>query len=199
VKPLLLGGHRALEFLNTTMLVRGAPVELIGNGRAFLEWLVDAGFLDAASAARMRRRFGAAALDAVAEEARELRTWAIDWLSRWRAAPFERYDEELRTLNALLARANDVRVLRRDGDRLTLTLELRGSSPDELIGLLARELAELVTTEDPSLVKRCAGADCTLWFVDRTKSHRRRYCSPTACGNREKVAAFRERQRERSS
>jgi predicted RNA-binding Zn ribbon-like protein len=44
-------------------------------------------------------------------------------------------------------------------------------------------------------VKRCEGAECTLWFVDRTKAHRRRFCSATACGNRDKVAAFRARQR----
>ena len=47
--------------------------------------------------------------------------------------------------------------------------------------------------EDPALLKACAGADCTLWFMDRTKAHRRMFCSATACGNRAKVAAFRRR------
>ena len=46
---------------------------------------------------------------------------------------------------------------------------------------------------DPALLKACAGADCTLWFLDRTKAHRRMFCSATACGNRAKVAAFRRR------
>nr|WP_254214234.1 CGNR zinc finger domain-containing protein [Burkholderia multivorans] len=32
-----------------------------------------------------------------------------------------------------------------------------------------------------------------LWFLDRTKSHRRRWCSKALCGNRQKVAAFRRR------
>jgi predicted RNA-binding Zn ribbon-like protein len=62
-----------------------------------------------------------------------------------------------------------------------------------LLGPIALELARLVTHEDPALVKACAGAECTLWFLDRTKAHRRTFCSATACGNRAKVAAFRRR------
>jgi predicted RNA-binding Zn ribbon-like protein len=57
------------------------------------------------------------------------------------------------------------------------------------------QIASLVATEPPALVKRCAGPGCILWFVDRTKAHRRVFCSATVCGNRAKVAAFRERQR----
>jgi predicted RNA-binding Zn ribbon-like protein len=54
----------------------------------------------------------------------------------------------------------------------------------------------LITQEDASLLKSCSGSGCTLWFLDRTKAHRRLFCSATACGNRAKVAAFRQRQRE---
>jgi predicted RNA-binding Zn ribbon-like protein len=32
-----------------------------------------------------------------------------------------------------------------------------------------------------------------MWFYDRTKGHRRRWCTSTGCGNRAKVAAFRAR------
>ncbi|NEJ40784.1 CGNR zinc finger domain-containing protein, partial [Rhizobium ruizarguesonis] len=38
--------------------------------------------------------------------------------------------------------------------------------------------------------------DCTLFFLDTTKSHRRRWCSMALCGNRMKVAAFRSRKQE---
>jgi predicted RNA-binding Zn ribbon-like protein len=42
-------------------------------------------------------------------------------------------------------------------------------------------------------VRRCEGVDCVLWFYDRTKAHRRRWCSMEGCGNRAKVARFRSR------
>jgi predicted RNA-binding Zn ribbon-like protein len=63
----------------------------------------------------------------------------------------------------------------------------------ELLALLAAQVAALITMEAPELVKTCSGADCVLWFLDRTKAHRRTFCSVSACGNRAKVAAFRER------
>ena len=44
------------------------------------------------------------------------------------------------------------------------------------------------------LIRECEHPDCVLWFYDRTKSHRRRWCSMALCGNRHKVAEFRKRQ-----
>jgi predicted RNA-binding Zn ribbon-like protein len=35
-----------------------------------------------------------------------------------------------------------------------------------------------------------------LWFFDRTKSHRRRWCSMAVCGNRHKAARFRASRRD---
>ncbi|WP_428243533.1 CGNR zinc finger domain-containing protein [Gynuella sp.] len=42
-------------------------------------------------------------------------------------------------------------------------------------------------------VRQYEAHDCTLVFLDTTKSHRRRWCSVVLCGNRMKVAAFRSR------
>jgi predicted RNA-binding Zn ribbon-like protein len=198
VKPLLLAGHPALEFLDTNLVVRGEVVDLIDTGRAFVDWLVDAGLVDAAFAASVRRRFTAVELDGAASEARKVRAWATGWIARWSAAPGARYDAELRRLDALLLRANTYRQVVVQGGELAIVERCRGDHPDELLGLVATTLADLVVREQAALVKRCAGADCTLWFVDRTKAHRRRFCSVAACGNRDKVAAFRERQRQRA-
>jgi predicted RNA-binding Zn ribbon-like protein len=66
---------------------------------------------------------------------------------------------------------------------------------EELLALIAAQIALLISHEDSQLVRRCAGASCTLRFLDRTKAHRRVFCSAAACGNRAKVAAFRNRQR----
>jgi len=38
-----------------------------------------------------------------------------------------------------------------------------------------------------------------MWFYDRTKSHRRRWCSMALCGNRAKARAHRERQSNRTT
>ena len=196
MKPLFVGSHPAMDFLNTRPTPRGKPIELIGDGTSYVGWLEDAQLLHATTALKLRRRFGTAALDAAAAEARALREWARDWIGRWRDAPDGAYRGELRRLNHLLARATCYPELVTTTDGFRVTERCRLDSADELIAVVAAPIASLVATEPPALVKRCAGPGCTLWFVDRTKAHGRLFCSATACGNRAKVAAFRERRRE---
>lgn len=195
MKPLFLGSHRALDFLNTTLSLRGERIELIGDGDSFVAWLAGAGLLDPSSASTMKRRFGSEALNAAAAEARRFRHWAGEWISRWHDAPRGDYETELHRLNGLLERAKCYREVIAAKNRVQLLERWRIDSADELIALVALEVASLIATEQPALVKRCAGAECTLWFLDRTRAHHRLFCSAAACGNRAKVAAFRERQR----
>jgi predicted RNA-binding Zn ribbon-like protein len=66
---------------------------------------------------------------------------------------------------------------------------------EEYLAPVAESVAELLAHADFTLVRQCEGEQCVLWFYDRTKAHRRRWCSPQVCGNRAKVAAFRARAR----
>jgi predicted RNA-binding Zn ribbon-like protein len=195
VTPLFLAGHLALDFVNTVMSPQGTEIELIGDGRAFADWLVAAGLLDAGAAARLKRQFGAAALDELAAEARKLRAWAAAWITRWRTDPDATYEVELRRLNAVLEHAGGYPQVVQHGDRFEIVEQQRGEAAGEVLAAIAQQIADLLVNEQPALVKHCEGAQCTLWFVDRTKAHRRRFCSVAVCGNREKVAAFRARQR----
>jgi predicted RNA-binding Zn ribbon-like protein len=192
--PLLLGGHRAIDFLNTWRRP-GEVVETIGDGIAFGEWLAGVGLLDAAELMRLRRRFGEQAMDAAAAEARRFRESTREWLVRWRRAPAARYRHELQWLNRLLSREDRSRQVIAGERGLELREVACFESAAALVALPAADVADLVTREDPALLRECAGAHCTLWFLDRSKSHRRVYCSAAACGNRAKVAAYRERQR----
>jgi len=190
---LFVAGHPAIDFLNSAYAPGGVPVETIGDGRALLDWMAGAGLLDKDEAGKLGRRFTRKALDAAAQEARTVREWARTWLLAWRDNPTRDYEEEIAALNKLLARESGGRELVATKRRLELVERPHFTDARELIAPLALEIARLVTQEDPSLVKACAGADCTLWFLDRTKAHRRMFCSATACGNRAKVAAFRRR------
>ena len=191
---LFVAGHPAIDFLNTAYAPGGVPVETIGDGRALLGWMTAAGLLDEDAAARLARRLTRKSLDAAAEEARTVREWARSWVEAWRANPARDYHEEIAALNKLLARESRGRELVATSKRrLELIERPHFTDARELIAPIALAIARLVTQEDPSLVKACGGADCTLWFLDRTKAHRRVFCSATACGNRAKVAAFRRR------
>jgi predicted RNA-binding Zn ribbon-like protein len=198
MNPLYLGGHPAIDFLNTAMTPDGSPVEVIPDGRSYLEWLQGAGLLSEAEAGKLARRFGAKGLDGAAAEARKVREWARAWLERWRARPAADYREELAALNKLLAREQSNHELIAGERGFTLVERPQLESPQSLIALIAMQFAAVLTHEDPALIRNCAGDGCSLTFVDRTKAHRRMFCSAALCGNRAKVAAFRSRQRGRS-
>lgn len=197
--PLFLGDHPALDFLNTAFftLPERVPVELIEDGPALLDWLRQADLLESRVATKLARRFGRAALDDVAADARKFRLFASEWLERWRRAPDADHGADLQRLNRALERADGYPELIQEDGAIRLREVPRFEDPGELLAIVALQVAGLVTTERAELVRRCAGDGCVLWFVDRTKAHRRLFCSAAACGNRAKVAAFRARQRDR--
>ena len=188
-KVFFVGDHAALDFLNTVAAPRGEVIESIADGEAYVNWLADAGLLDAAEARVILDRFGAPALDKVAAEARDLREWFRRRLTKPAA-------EAITKLNQILAMDCVQRQLERSGRRLVLQEKRVFTQARQLLTPVVQAIAELVTDDHPSLIKRCANPPCTLWFYDRTKAHRRRFCSAAVCGNRTKVAAFRARQRQ---
>ena len=119
MKPLFLGGQPAIDFLNTALTPDGEAVETIPDGRAFLEWLVGAGLVSEAEAAKLSRRFGGKGLDTAAAEARKVREWARDWLARWRVRPGADYADEIAALNKLLAREASTHELVATKDGMT--------------------------------------------------------------------------------
>jgi predicted RNA-binding Zn ribbon-like protein len=194
--PLFLGSHPAIDFLNTSLEPKGERIELIGDGKSLQEWTIAAGILDAPGASRLARKLGSKGMDGAAAEARKLREWARAWLTRWRAGARRDYGTEIEALNKLLEKRTVHQVVVTTQDGLAIEARSDVASIEELLAVLAAQIADLITQEDPDRLKSCAGEGCTLWFLDRTKAQRRLFCSAATCGNRAKVAAFRERQRE---
>ena len=61
---------------------------------------------------------------------------------------------------------------------------------DWLLAAVARSAAELVAEGAGARLRLCANSHCGLFFYDKSRTHRRRWCSMAVCGNRSKVAAF---------
>ena len=86
MKPLFLGSHPAMDFLNTRPTPRGAPIELIGDGTSYVTWLEGAQLLHATTAQKLSVAWSSGA-GRGCREARELREWARDWIARWAMLP----------------------------------------------------------------------------------------------------------------
>ncbi len=173
------GDHPALDLMNT--VVQGE--ETWHSDADVLAWLAEVGERGAATAPGKPGELLASA--------RALRETIRAAVTARKAGG----KVDVHALNAALAHARRHMVLvEESGGGLSLQSEYAADTPQQLLAPLAEAAAHLLATADFTLVRKCEDHACTLWFLDRTKSHRRRWCSMALCGNRNKVAAFRQRQ-----
>ncbi len=66
---------------------------------------------------------------------------------------------------------------------------------DSVLWPIARSAADLLASDQLSLVRACSSKTCEWFFLDSSKNHQRRWCDMTRCGNRAKVQRFYARQR----
>jgi predicted RNA-binding Zn ribbon-like protein len=199
------GDHLALDFLNSRSTPLGVWTDWLRDGIELVDWLEEAGAIKEADARRFREDAGAReALDEVAERARALREWLRGFVARHAGREIgTEAVVELGPLNDLLARGasywqveageNPGAAPALDQRRLHLQRVQRWTSPEQLLQPLAEAIADLVCNEDFRLIRACEGKACVLLFLDKTKSHARRWCSMALCGNRAKAAAHRAR------
>lgn len=64
---------------------------------------------------------------------------------------------------------------------------------DRMLWAVSRSAVDLLLDEDLPQLRECAAANCGWLFMDRSKSHRRRWCDMKVCGNRAKIRRFRAR------
>lgn len=182
--PPFLADHPALDLMNTVVQLNGQGVDLWQDDADVSAWLVQAGYLADGQA------HGSAdgSLLAGARALREL-------VRRLVRARKDGREIDIGGLNALLGQARrHLELVKEEGGALRLETRYAGGTAGEVLAPLAEAAAELLASGDFNLVRPCESPECSLWFLDRTKSHRRRWCSMALCGNRHKVASFRQRQ-----
>jgi predicted RNA-binding Zn ribbon-like protein len=199
---IFIADSRGLDFLNSIATPVDKPIEFIGTGEDFLQWLQSAGLVPAEVLSSLRDNAVPGELDAVASEARALREWFRGFVDKHRGKRLPRNAlKKLEPLNQVLARDNEFgqivgRDHRDDHDPpsdLKWEVQRRWRSPEVLLIPIAKAMAELVCSEDFSAIKACEGHACTLFFLDRTRARARRWCSMAVCGNRAKQAAHRKK------
>lgn len=185
-EPLLIADHLALDFLNTAFGTSNR-VEFFNNDLQVYQWMSKAGI--AVEGMPQQALEGKSDL---LRDALELRSIAYELIIAIKNGK----QIDTARLNTFLARGNSYsQVERNEEQRWILKTHRRLSSAKDLLTPIAEAIADLLVTPDFSLVRKCENPDCTLWFYDRTKSHKRRWCNMAICGNRMKAAAFRARKK----
>ena len=193
--PSFLGEHLALDFLNTIAAPRGTSIEWLADGGDLKEWLSVSGAITSADVTQIDA-FSKEAMDQTAQQAVELREWFRGSLFRVKAKGRSAFEPaNIKRVNNVLERGAKFSVIGAQNDGFQISVRQHLTHPDQLLVSIATAIAALFCEADFELVRKCENPACTMWFYDRTKGHRRRWCSQAVCGNRAKAAAFRQRNR----
>lgn len=178
--PPLIADQPALDLLNTVVQENGGPVDYLQDDEAAARWL------SRVTGRAERPEPG------LAERARELREairQVVTTAKHHEPPPIDH-------LNALIAQMPSKVQLAPGAEGWRMQREAVGEGAWAALTPLGEAAAALLAQGDFNLIKACEHPECTLWFYDRTKSHRRRWCSMALCGNRNKVSQFRKRRAE---
>ena len=196
--PIIVGDQLALDFMNTIAAPKGEPIEWIGTGADFLEWLIIVEAISRSERDLIKSKWSINEIDKVASEAREMREWFREIIIRIKDQGCGALMlSDIEKLNDLLSLEKNERYVEpgHNGEAIQLEVRRLWTKPRELLVPIVSAMAELLVDGDFNLTRECKNEPCTLWFYVRTKGHRRMWCSPSLCGNRAKVAAYRERQK----
>lgn len=197
---LFLGNDTCLDFLNTAIVDRGQPVDLLPGFDDLLRWLVAANLVDSRAATDVAQRWGGTdeATDVVAE-ARGLRARLLTAVKGLIGGvpPSSDVIDVIDALNAILQR-------RHSYERIVASTEAAGQwaietcdvyrDPRDLLAPIAHAAAVLLCERDPGRVKACENPACVLHYYDTSKNGSRRWCDTRTCGNRIRVAQHYHRQ-----
>jgi len=180
-----VGGRLALDFVNTL------PIN------ADLSWDQLIVFLESARIVTPERGGELRALSHSDPQAAEMLLRKAQRLGSALRMAFDALLHRQRMLREWIEPVNEILRITEGHDELVFTdhdLEIefvaREGGLEWLLAAVARSGAEIIAEGTRARLRLCANPHCGLFFYDTSRTHRRRWCSMTLCGNRSKVAAF---------
>jgi predicted RNA-binding Zn ribbon-like protein len=175
-----LGGSLWIDLLNTTPLLAGEVQDLLASPAGLRRWAGLAGI------ALPEAAEGEASVVAL----REVLRLGFDAMAQGLPVP----EDVATAVNRLLAQVRVSLRLEASVDGLALVQsEVAIEAP--VATAVALDFARFVTGYEAARLRHCANPACNMVFHDHGKNNRRRWCSMEICGNRDKVARYRARQR----
>lgn len=198
-------GSLALNFANTVWERPGfltdspaPPHELLNSFGEFATWAQASG----AVSPKQRREIERAAAQDMAKAER-----ALKQVLKLRETIFRTVLDLTRKRrgngSALLTAINEFisalppQRLELDGDGVVCAETVSPEDVSLIQVMICRDFMRLLCAGNQSRLRVCAADDCGWVFLDTSKSGKRKWCTMSDCGNRDKVMRFLERQRNR--
>jgi len=198
-----IAGVLGLDVLNSLARPVDELIDWWSNGNDFLSWMKQAGLLTDDDVAVAKANMSAKEIARAAANARELREWFRGFVKAHmgtslkanaltQLGPLKRLlemDEVFWSLEPAPAPSSKRASSDVPATGFHLRARRRWRKPESLLAPIAEGIAQFVSSADFRHVKACAGQNCVLFFLDRTRRHGRRWCSMAVCGNRAKQEA----------
>jgi len=177
----------SLDFVNTFGLTHGRQFDDFSTTRQAIDWLHERTGLNPALVA-----------DSAALLSRITRARAA-FRELWDATAEERPVDEaaIREVNRVLRHRSvlELEVASDDtaGHGLRLASRFTGDEVDCALAELADPLVRAIGSAESAKARICANDTCRWVFYDSSRTHQRRWCEMSSCGNRAKAARHRAR------
>ncbi|MEQ1548903.1 MAG: CGNR zinc finger domain-containing protein [Chakrabartia sp.] len=175
-----LGGSLWIDFVNTRFVLNGESVDFLRDEASLAGWAKEAGIVFDERNMKDERPVLLRLRDGLAV--------AFEQLSH--NAPLSA--DALVMVNALLGKLTIHMQLSRVADSIILEEQASAAGSDVAVAIAA-DFARFVANYEVPRLKHCDNPACAIVFYDRGKNMRRRWCSTSICGNRDKVANYRAR------
>jgi predicted RNA-binding Zn ribbon-like protein len=184
----LTGGALCLDYTNTLADRPRRHREHLESYADLLSWARQAGALESGEVRRLRDAAAGRPADVEAAFARAMEVReCLFRLFATTARGGEPKRRDLVAINSNLGETLTRLRLRRSGGGLAWGWSSDAENLLPMLWPVVRSAADLLTSEERTLVRECASERCSWLFVDRSRTLRRRWCDMRTCGNRSKA------------
>jgi predicted RNA-binding Zn ribbon-like protein len=178
-----------LEFANTIVIQHHKLADLIKTSEELKQWLLEKNLLSAADIPELNHKWSNSEQNRLAQLAQNFRD-ELRRMAEKVVAKREIPESARESINDLLAQKSEYSSIEKTRSGFEIRKHRELDRPEQLLVPIAESATALLCNANLALVKKCTNPECTLFFFDSTKNHRRRWCSMQTCGNRMKVDAY---------
>lgn len=183
---LSLGGTPWLNLVNTTYTSEKKTVDILDDHLTAQAWLNENGFFH-----KEEQRIEKEMIEDL-KSLREQCKQALEDLTndgKLSSTSLQRLNQQVKNVQVGL-------TIQPVNEKTTLLTE--GITPkDHLLYKIVESIFHTIETVAVTRIRNCEHQECQLYFVDTSKSGKRRWCSMEICGNRQKAAEFYARKKEK--
>lgn len=181
----LLGGTAWINLVNTTYISEKQKIDILIEPSSTIQWLKENKLLRKSDFLSIENEEMLKSLIVELRSLRDLSNMILNDLKHQGKLSLNVTEQ----LKKLTKQVKVSLTIEEQSDNLKLISE-GITTRDHVIYMIIHSIIETLDTIPTHRIRSCEHPECRLYFVDTSKSGKRRWCSMELCGNRQKAAEF---------